>query len=338
MFQASADYGHPTTDDYTTIPMNQMGGHARDNEYNRHNAGHNAGYNTRHNTGHKTGHKTGQNTGQNAGYDGTYADDEFFGLVDHITYQMSEVDQHINEIRSLHERALVATNEPRHKEAAIERDEKVAITNNAIAEIKRNLKDMAEVCKRSKHDPSVTNGQMTARGGRHKALAKKFAGQLERYRQMELEYSQRNRERLERQYRIARPHATEDEVSDAIANNRVEQVFSKAVENSNHLGEARRVLDNVKERHDDIKKIEKTINELAQMFVEVSEMVNQQQEIIDSIDTAVEEAYTNVTVARTEVKSAIVSRQKSRKKLWCIVIFLIIIIIIVGLVLYFKLR
>ncbi|KAJ2901464.1 hypothetical protein GGI21_004686 [Coemansia aciculifera] len=251
---------------------------------------------------------------------------------------MSEVDQHINEIRGMHERALVATNEPRHKEAAAERDRKVAVTNNAIADIRDNLKEMADVCKRSKHDPSVTAGQMTARGGRHKALAKKFADQLQRYRQMEYEYSQRNRERLERQYRIARPNASEEEVRDAIASNQVGQVFAKSVENSNRLGDARRVLRDVEERQADIKKIEKTINELAQLFVEVSDMVNQQQEMIDSIDTAVEAAYTNVAAANTEVKSAIVYRKKSRKKMWCIVIFLIIIIIVVGLVLYFKLR
>ncbi|KAJ2746740.1 hypothetical protein GGI20_001070 [Coemansia sp. BCRC 34301] len=316
--QASAGYGHPITDDYTTIPMNQMGSRGRDNEYSRHNSGNNSRNNPR--------------------YDSASADDEFFGLVDRITCQMSEVGQHISEIRGLHERALVATNDSRHKEAAIERDEKVAVTNNAIADIKDNLKEMANVCKRSKNDPSVANGQMTAREGRHRALAKKFAEQLQQYRQMEYQYSQRNRERLKRQYHIALPDATEEEVRDAIAEGKVGQIFSKVVENSNRSGEARRVLHSVEERHADIKKIEKTINELAQMFVEVSEMVNQQQEVIDSIDTAVEGAYTDVRAANTEVKGAIVYRQKSRKKLWCIVIFLIIVVIIVGLVLYFKLK
>ncbi|KAJ1882121.1 hypothetical protein LPJ71_010184, partial [Coemansia sp. S17] len=74
--------------------------------------------------------------------------------IDRITDQMSQVDQQIGEIRSLHERALVATNESRHKEAALERDDKVAATNSMISEIKENLKETADVCKRSKHDPS----------------------------------------------------------------------------------------------------------------------------------------------------------------------------------------
>ncbi|KAJ2823461.1 hypothetical protein FBU31_004269 [Coemansia sp. 'formosensis'] len=251
---------------------------------------------------------------------------------------MSQVDQHISEIRSLHERALVATNEPRHKEAAMERDDKVAATNSMISEIKENLKEMADVCKRSKHDPSVTRNQMTARGGRQQALAKKFADQLQRYRQMEYEYSQRNRERLERQYRIARPNATEEEVRDAIVNEQAGKVFSQTVMNSNRLGDARRVLRDVEERQADIKKIERTINELAQMFIEVSEMVNQQQEIIDSIETAVEDTHVNVVDGRKEVKEAIVYRKKSRKTMWCIIIFLITVVIVVGLVLYFKLK
>ncbi|KAJ2020744.1 hypothetical protein GGI14_000641 [Coemansia sp. S680] len=308
--QAGVGYGHPATDDHTTIPMNQMGGYSRDKDHNQH----------------------------NNEYNGVSADDEFFGLIDRITDQMSQVDQQIGEIRSLHERALVATNESRHKEAALERDDKVAATNSMISEIKENLKETADVCKRSKHDPSVTKSQMTARGGRQQALAKKFADQLQRYRLMEYEYSQRNRERLERQYRIARPNATEEEVRDAIVNDQAGKVFSQAVMNSNRLGDARRVLRDVEERQADIKKIEKTISELAQMFIDVSEMVNQQQEIIDSIETAVEETHVNVVQARKEVKGAIVHRKKSRKTMWCIIIFLIIVVIVVGLVLYFKLK
>ncbi|KAJ2829135.1 hypothetical protein GGI24_002212 [Coemansia furcata] len=287
-----------------------MGGYSRDKEHSRH----------------------------NDGYNGASADEEFFGLIDRITYQMSQVDQHISEIGSLHDRALVATNEPRHKEAAMERDDKVAATNSMISEIKENLKEMADVCKRSKHDPSVTRNQMTARGGRQQALAKKFADQLQRYRKMEYDYSKRNRERFERQYRIARPDATDEEVRNAIGSDQAGKVFSQAVMNSNRLGDARRVLRDVEERQADIKKIEGTIGELAQMFAEVSEMVNQQQETIDSIETAVEDTHVNVVDGRKEVKEAIVYRKKSRKTMWCIIIFLIIIVIVVGLVLYFKLK
>ncbi|KAJ2487348.1 Plasma membrane t-SNARE, secretory vesicle fusion [Coemansia sp. RSA 2320] len=310
----SSDYGRPSAGDHATNHTNQKGGRAKDAGYSRHNAGH------------------------GNGHDSAATDEEFFGLIDRITYQISQVDQQINDVRGLHEKALTAANESRHKEAALERDDKVAATNDMITEIKQNLKDMANACKRSKYDPSVSKSQAAVRDGRHRALAKKFADQLQRYRQMEYEYSQRNHDRIARQYRIARPNATDEEVRDAIASDQASQVFSQAVMSSNRLGEARRVLRDVEERQADIRKIEKTINELAQMFIEVSEMVNQQQEVIDGIDSAVEGAYTEVSAGRTKVNEAIVLRKSSRKRMWCIIIFLIVILIIVGLVLYFKLR
>ncbi|KAI8325582.1 t-SNARE, partial [Martensiomyces pterosporus] len=242
--------------------------------------------------------------------------------------QMTQVDERIGQIAHLHEQALTATSESKHSMISRDRDQLVSDTNALIAEIKQNL----DVLERTFDDPTVSKSQRIARASHQQSLAKRFSEQLQRYRQMEYQYSQRNRERLERQYRIARPDATDEEIKNAVENDQAGQVFAQSVMQSSRVGEARRVLRDVEERQADIKKIEKTIGELAEMFVEVSDMVNRQQEMIDNIESAVEETQGNVETAHKEVKNAIVYRLKARKKIWIILLLLIIIIVIIVVV------
>ncbi|KAJ1961657.1 hypothetical protein GGI12_003126 [Dipsacomyces acuminosporus] len=262
----------------------------------------------------------------------SYPDGQFFHLLDTTKEQMAQVDQRIGQISHLHEQALGATSESRHSTIARDRDQLVSDTNALIAEIKQNL----EVLERTFDDPSVSKSQRVARASQQQSLAQKFSDQLQRYRQMEYQYSQRNRERLERQYKIAKPDATDEEIKEAVENDQAGKVFAQSVLRSSRVGEARRVLRDVEERQADIRKIEKTISELAQMFIEVSDMVNRQQEMIDSIEAAVEDTHGHVETAHKEVKKAIVFRIKSRKRIWIIIILLLILIAIIVIIVYFT--
>ncbi|ORX68633.1 t-SNARE [Linderina pennispora] len=257
---------------------------------------------------------------------GMNTDNEFFGLVDKITEQMSQVDQRIQQISQLHEQALNATSESKHTQAASDRDRLVGDTNAMITEIKRDLQRIDQVLQSSQNDPSVSKSQHVARASRQQGLAKKFSEQIQRYRQMEHHASTG----------LPRPDATDAEIADAIESDQAGQVFAQSVMQTSRVGEARRVLRDVEERQADIRKIEQTINELAQMFSEVSEMVNRQQEMIDNIESAVEDTHVHVETARQEVDKAIVFRKKSRKRLWCILALVVILIIIIVLIVYFT--
>lgn len=251
---------------------------------------------------------------------------------------MAQVDQQISVVRSHHESVLAAADGTQHDEAAMERDREVAATNSMVSEIKSSLKRLDGMLEQSKHDSSITKSQRIARTSRYQGLVQKFSDQLQRYRQMEYQYSQRNYQRIARQYRIARPNATDNEIQEAISNNQAGQVFAQDVMQSNHHGKAKRVLREVEQRQADLKNIEKTISQLAEMFIEVSELVNQQQETIDSIETAVEETHTNVEEGNTMTTKAIEHRKSSRKKMWWILIIVIIIIAVVAVVVYLKVK
>ncbi|KAJ2219939.1 hypothetical protein GGF40_002878 [Coemansia sp. RSA 1286] len=257
---------------------------------------------------------------------------QFFYLLDNATKQMANVDANIDQIASFHEQALNAASESRYRQIATQRDQLVEETNSMVSGIKQSL----DVLARTVDDPNIPKPQRVAQASRQQNLARKFSEQLQRYRQMEYRYSQRNRERFERQYRIARPEATDEEITDAINSDQAGQVFAQAVMQSNRLGEARRVLRDVEERQVDIQKIEKTINELAEMFVEVNDMVNRQQDMIDNIESAVEATHGNVDIGNTETKKAIVNRIKARKKLWIILLLSIVLIVVIIIIIYFT--
>ncbi|KAJ2162740.1 hypothetical protein GGF46_000465 [Coemansia sp. RSA 552] len=263
---------------------------------------------------------------------GGYGDGQFFRLLDSTKAQMEAIEENIKQISHWHEQALEATSENKYHQVIFDRDSLVSETNGHISEVKQNLDTLAQTV----DDPNISKSQRIAQATRQQSLAKKFSELLQRYHQMEYQYSKRNRERLGRQYRIARPDATEEEVASAIDNDQAGQVFAQAVMTSSRQHEARRVLRDVEERQADIKKIEETISRLAEMFVEVSEMVNRQQETIDTIESAVEDTHGNVESAQKEVKQAIVYRIKARKKIWITVLILIILIVIIVLIVYFT--
>ncbi|KAJ1957820.1 hypothetical protein EC988_000637 [Linderina pennispora] len=267
---------------------------------------------------------------------GGISDTDFFGMIDSITGQMAEVDRRISDIAQLHEQALNATSEQRHAQVSRDRDQLVADTNAVITDIKRSLQTVDRVLQQS--DPSVSKSQKVARTSRQQGLARKFSEQLQRYRQMEHQYSQRNKERLERQYRIARPDATDAEIADAIESDQAGQVFAQSIMQTSRVGEARRVLRDVEERQADIQKIERTIEELAQMFLEVAEMAERQQEMLDTIDNAVEETHGHVEMAKTEVDTAIDRRIKSRRRLRIILALVTLIIAIIVVIVVLKVK
>ncbi|KAJ1661794.1 hypothetical protein IW140_006424 [Coemansia sp. RSA 1813] len=260
------------------------------------------------------------------------ADGQFFQMLDSVKRNMQLVDDNVAQIARLHEQALSATGDVSHRQIAADRDQLVAQTNGLISKVKHNLDVLAQTA----NDPNIPKSQCAAQASRQQAEAKKFSDLLQRYRQMEYQYSQRNRERLERQYRIARPEATDAEIAEAIESNQAGQVFAQSVMHSNRLGTARHVLRDVEERQEDIRKIENTISELADMFNEVAQMVRQQQELIDSVEAGVEDAHVNVESGHKEVKQAIIYRIKARKKIWIFILLLIILIVIIVIIVYFT--
>jgi len=151
---------------------------------------------------------------------------------------------------------------------------------------------------------------------------------INRYQTLEADFRRESQAAAERQYRIVRPDATDEEVREAVSDPDA-PIFQQALLNSDRRGQASSTLRNVKERHEAIQNIERQMVELAQLFQDLDQIVQQQEPLVANIEQKGEEIHENVTKGNEEIGTAINSaRARNRKKWWCLLICIIIIIII----------
>ncbi|KAL9618206.1 MAG: hypothetical protein Q9160_007040 [Pyrenula sp. 1 TL-2023] len=156
---------------------------------------------------------------------------------------------------------------------------------------------------------------------------------IEQYQQVDREFRRNLTAQMERQYRIVRPEATDAEVREAVEDTDNQQVFSQALISSDRRGQAQRVAQEVRGRHQAIQKIEKDMIELAQLFQDMEAMVVQQEPQVDMIEQKGQEVEQNMTQANTEIQHAVKSAAAARrKKWWCLGIVVLILIIIAVIV------
>lgn len=138
---------------------------------------------------------------------------------------------------------------------------------------------------------------------------------FQRYKVIESAHQKRIREQIERQYRITRPDASDDEVR-AATDDPNAQIFAQALRNSNRRGDGRLVLGAVRERHEAIARIERQMEELAVLFQDMAAAVAQQEPMVQRIEQQAEETHTNVEAGVQHLIPAVKSARAARKKKW----------------------
>ncbi|KAK9764581.1 hypothetical protein K7432_007782 [Basidiobolus ranarum] len=240
--------------------------------------------------------------------------------------------QNVRRIQELHANVLDAFSEEQITSIGNQTDKLVSETFQLGNNIKERLKGMALANRKATGGP----GQVQIRRNKYQALQEKFVEAIKNYQVVEHESRTRYRERMERQYRIVKPDASEEEISNVLDADGGNQLFAQALMSSSRSSEAREVLKEVQSRHDDIKKIEKSIAELARLFGEMQTLITLQDEMIHQIDNNMESTVNHGYEANKQMDQAIVYAQSSRKKKWCLFIFFLLLIITIVLVVYFT--
>ncbi|PVV00885.1 hypothetical protein BB560_004717 [Smittium megazygosporum] len=238
-------------------------------------------------------------------------DNKFFQLNDSVKALLKDLNATLPELDVIHDRVLSSINDNAYDTILKERDLTKENIRKGINDVKAKLNEM----KIASEEPWLSKTQKVSRKGREQGLARMFGDFVNKYQQMNIDFNEKNKGRLRRQYLIAKPDATEEEIEEAINSNLVGNVFAQMITStsSSRTSEARSVLRNVEQRHEDIIKTEKAILELAALFQEISDMIYSQQGSFDTIETAVEEANANIEYALMETEKAIEVRRSSRK-------------------------
>jgi len=168
---------------------------------------------------------------------------------------------------------------------------------------------------------------------------RKLKAAINEYQQLESNFRQKLSAQMERQYRIVRPDASEQEVREAVEDTSNNQVFTQAVCSpylllssfilipvqllqGNRRGESQSALRAVQGRHEAIQKIEKQMIELGQLFQDVDAAIIQQEPAVIDIEQKAEGTHENIGQANTQLDGAISkAKSRNRKKWICLLLF-----------------
>jgi syntaxin 1B/2/3 len=240
--------------------------------------------------------------------------------VEEVESQIERVRRNISDMKRLQSQSINETDTTRLRSITNQIDA-INAENRGINKTIKNL--IIDLKRRHGQQPLVSKTE------------RDFKATIQEYQTTEADFSRKLRANMERQYRIVRPNATEDEVREYVGNpdSQQGQVFSQALMNSNRRGEAQSTLSNVRTRHAEIQNIEKTIIELSQLFQDMENLVVEQEAAVENIEIKGEEVRENVDKGQEELGGAVKKARSARtKKWWCLFLTILIILIIVAVV------
>jgi len=244
---------------------------------------------------------------------------DFLSRVDYAKSEIRGLSSNIQEIASLHQRALSSPDS--NSSAQLE---------NLVTQTQLKNTQIRDQIKYLEADAAKTqDGTKSVKARQAKNLKTEFEKSLKDYQQEEVAYRQRYRDQIARQYRIVNPEATEAEVSEAAELDwGSEGVFQTALK-SNRSGQASSVLGAVRARHNELQRIEATLTDLAAMFADMAQIVEAQDPVIEHTEQNAIKTAEDVDKGNTEIDKANEhARRRNRLKWWCLLVVVLIILAI----------
>lgn len=244
---------------------------------------------------------------------------EFLQRVDFAKSEIRNLSSNIQEIASLHQRALSSPDSNSSQQL-----------ENLVTQTQLKNTQIRDQIKYLEGDAVKTqDGTKSVKARQAKNLKTEFEKSLKDYQQEEVAYRQRYRDQIARQYRIVNPEASEQEVQEASNMDwGSEGVFQTALK-SNRSGQASSVLGAVRARHNELQRIEATLTELAAMFADMAQIVEAQDPVIEHTEQNATQTAEDVDKGNTEIDKANEhARRRNRLKWWCLLVVVLIVLAI----------
>ncbi|KAI9273065.1 t-SNARE [Phascolomyces articulosus] len=232
-------------------------------------------------------------------------------------------------VERLHNQALVSYNDEQWQYYAGELEnlqQNVRTQNNniknRITEIERSNAQMHNA------------GDNKMRRTHSEAVRKRFLDTIRRYQEIENDYRLKYRQRVERQIRIVKPEATEEEVDQIMDSDQGTQVFTQSIIQAGRQSSSRAVLSEVQNRHTDIKRIERTLLELNNLFEDMRMLVERQGDVLVKIDDHAQQTAGDLKEGNSAIKRAADIARSTRAKKWCCFVLVIILCVVIAILVW----
>lgn len=254
----------------------------------------------------------------------------FFDEVEEVKKTMSSIRYNIRQIEQNHGECLTAISAEQGRESTQKLEELMKATNGAAQAVRAKLKAM-DVENKEYAKQHEGSSEARIRSNMHGTLTRKFVDLMAEYQDLQTKYKNKYRERVERQYRIVKPHATKDEIDAALDSGQQQpEIFTQQIIQGPGHAAARSALADIQERHKDITRLETSIAELHQLFMDMSVLVESQGELLDQIEYTVSQSVNYTGKAVEELRTANKYQKKVRKKMCCVIVFVLIVIIAIA--------
>ncbi|KAH8744923.1 snare protein [Diaporthe sp. PMI_573] len=238
------------------------------------------------------------------------------------------IDTNLNQLRMLQDRSL---NETDSSSSGTSRE-----LDGLSADTMSMYRELTERVRKMKSMPDAKTPKNAPQVGR---IDRRLKNAIQQYQEVEAAFRKKMQSQMERQYRIVRPEADDNEVRAAVEDMSAggQQVFQQAMMQSNRQGQARAVLNAVQDRHRALQKIEQDMIELAQLFQDMDTLIVQQEAAVVQIEQKGEEVVENLDKGNQEIEVAVDTARKTRRKKWyCVGISVLIVVVIVIIVVVYM--
>ncbi|ORZ03248.1 t-SNARE [Syncephalastrum racemosum] len=253
--------------------------------------------------------------------------DGFLNEISHIQETIRTINDNVTRIQGFQSSALQAA-DAREEQRQRANAEQISQENQELmTHVKAKLKEI---------EPTSRNTDLAIRKNQFSNVTRSFMDAIQRHRAIAVEGQRAESRQLERQIRIANPHATPEEIDQAVS--QAEQgrpaVFAQqlmqSMTNEQRRYDAQQTYDAVQERHEDIRRLAKSIEELSSLFEEMQFLLENQGKVLTTIEDQSYDVVNSLEKGNAHVGNAIKSAKATRRKKWiCFGIFAVIIIIIV---------
>ncbi|EPR79539.1 T-SNARE complex subunit/syntaxin [Spraguea lophii 42_110] len=170
-------------------------------------------------------------------------------------------------------------------------------------EVKGDLQNIGEGTIAEEHSETPNGFYIEIRINHWKVLTKKLSDVINEYRTIHVEYNREEQEKMKKQFLIAPPEATDEELADILNTDKCDDVIKSVFVVGSHS--SKNILEKATKRNQSIKKIVKTIQDLCDMMNELKEMVHEHGEVIEKIDVNVEKSKERTKKAKKDLTEAL---------------------------------
>ncbi|KAJ3250136.1 Plasma membrane t-SNARE, secretory vesicle fusion [Chytriomyces hyalinus] len=246
--------------------------------------------------------------------------DTFYKQVEVLTTYIVKIDQNVEQMGWSNKR-LTSEVDPR---VIQEQENRLETTLAETQELIKKTKEGVKNLKRSKR------GDVSVRKSQFDSVSAKLMRSIKLFQTVQLDIKASRKSQIIRQYKIAKPDATNDEIEQAIESGRSD-VFSRAMVSSS-VSEQQRVLGEVEKRNQAIQRLAQSFSELVQLANEMNELIQSQQEFLDIIEVRVDKTIVNVeagNVQLTQANESALGARNTQKIIAGVVVVVVVIIIII---------